>query len=80
MEIVNTIINQAPNVALYAGYIYLGLIVLRLPLFFIAKITKTERDNKVVNAIYAFLDKYTVSLLPLKNLAEARIKALRNKK
>jgi hypothetical protein len=64
-QIVNLIITYAPQVATVLGYIYAGLIASRGLLTWIVTLTKTDKDNTVINALFAFLDKYGVDFKEL---------------
>lgn len=58
--IIDLIINYAPKVALILGYVYAGLISSRGLLYFIVKLTKTNKDNIIVENMFKFLDKYGI--------------------
>ena len=58
--IVDLIIQYAPKFANILGYVYMGLIASRGLLTWVAKLTKTDKDNIFFTKMYAFLDKYGV--------------------
>jgi len=63
--IIDLIIQYAPKIAVILGYIYAGLIASRGLLTFIAKLTRTDKDNVIVKKLYAFLDKYGIDFKKL---------------
>lgn len=64
-QLVDLVLVYAPQVAMVLGYIYAGLIASRGLLTFIVGLTKTDKDNKIVTAVFAFLDKYGIAFKKL---------------
>ena len=63
------------------GTIYCSLILLRSFLMAIVSITKTDKDNKIINAIYNFIDTYALSFDKLKEYSKVKeVKAIEDKK
>ena len=66
------------------GTIYCSLILLRSFLIAIVSITKTDKDNKIINTIYNFIDTYSLSFEKLKEYSKVKevkeIKAIEDKK
>lgn len=54
------------------GTIYCSLILLRSFLIAIVSITKTDKDNKIINAIYNFIDTYSLSFEKLKGYSKVK--------
>ena len=64
-QLVNLVLAYAPQVAVVLGYVYAGLIASRGLLTFIVGLTKTDKDNAVITAVFDFLDKYGVDFKKL---------------
>ncbi len=64
-QLIDLVLVYAPQVAVVLGYVYAGLIASRGLLTYIVALTKTDKDNAVVIAVFAFLDKYGVSFKKL---------------
>ena len=62
------------------GGLYLFLSAIRGLLTLIVKATKTNKDNKVVDTVFAFLDKYAYGFGKLGEYFEKKIKEDKNKK
>lgn len=64
LTVINFIIGLADNheyiavFCLVIGALYIALTALRGILTAVVKITKTDKDDKVVNAVYGFLDTF----------------------
>lgn len=54
------------------GTIYCSLILLRSFLIAIVSITKTDKDNKIINTIYNFIDTYSLSFEKLKGYSKVK--------
>ena len=54
------------------GTIYCSLILLRSFLMAIVSITKTDKDNKIINAIYNFIDTYSLSFDKVKGYSKVK--------
>ena len=54
------------------GTIYCSLILLRSFLMAIVFITKTIKDNKIINAIYNFIDTYSLSFDKVKGYSKVK--------
>ena len=54
------------------GTIYCSLILLRSFLMAIVSITKTDKDNKIINAIYNFIDTYALSFDKVKGYSKVK--------
>lgn len=50
------------TIVFIVGGLYLLLSASRRLLYWIAKLTKTDKDNKVLDAVFAFMDKYACGL------------------
>lgn len=80
MYVVNTLIQLADKYAwvsytlMVIGGLYLFLSATRGLLTLIVKATKTKKDNKVVDTLFAFLDKYAYGFGALGDYFEKKIK------
>lgn len=80
MYVVNTLIQFADKhdwlayTLMVIGGLYLFLSATRGLLTLIVKATKTKKDNKVVDAVFAFLDKYAYGFGALGEYFEKKIK------
>ncbi len=81
--IIDTILNLMINYSsikiiaillMIIGTLYVSLILLRGFIYSIVKITKTEKDNKIVDKIYNFIDTYSLSFEKLKNYSKLKEK------
>ena len=54
------------------GTIYCSLILLRSFLMAIVSITKTDKDNKIINTIYNFIDTYSLSFDKVKGYSKVK--------
>ena len=81
--IIDTILNLMINYSsikiiaillMIIGTLYVSLILLRGFIYSIVKITKTEKDNEIVNKIYNFIDTYSLSFEKLKNYSKLKEK------
>lgn len=81
--IIDTILNLMINYSsvkivsvllMIIGTLYVLLILLRGFIYSIVKITKTEKDNKIVDKIYNFIDTYSLSFEKLKNYSKLKEK------
>ena len=71
-QIADLLIEYAPKVATILGYIYATLIASRGLLTYVVKLTKTDKDNKVVNALFDFLDRYGIAFRKLEKRNETK--------
>ena len=55
---------------LYIITLYVALILLRGFIYAIVKATKTDKDNKIVEKIYNFIDTYSLSFDKLKGYSK----------
>lgn len=80
MYVVNTLIQFADKydwlayTLMVIGGMYLFLSATRGLLTLIVKATKTDKDNKVVDTVFAFLDKYAYGFGALGEYFEKKIK------
>ena len=78
LQVVNLIIGLADKhqwiaiVCLIIGGLYLALSALRGILTIVVKLTKTETDDKIIGAIFAFLDKYAYGFGPFAEYFEKK--------
>lgn len=62
------------------GGLYVFLSAIRGFLTLVVKVTKTEKDNKVVDTLFAFLDKYAYGFGKLGEYFENKMEEDKNKK
>lgn len=54
------------------GTLYVFMILVRPVLWSIAKATHTDKDNKILEKIYNFLDKYSFSFIKLEQFSKLK--------
>ena len=70
--IYNFIVNNAPEVAMYIGLIYMALIVARPLIFILVKLTKTLVDDKWAEKLYYYMDKFGFAFRKFETYARKR--------
>ena len=85
VTLVNFVIGLADKheyiatVCLIIGGLYVALYALRGVLTAAAKLTKTQKDDKVIACIFAFCDKYAYGFGPLAEYFENKTKKVEKK-
>lgn len=86
MYVINALIQFADKhewlayTLMVVGGLYVFLSAIRGFLTLVVKVTKTEKDNKVVDTLFAFLDKYAYGFGKLGEYFEKKMEEDKNKK
>lgn len=86
MYVINALIQFADKhewlayTLMVVGGLYVFLSAIRGFLTLVVKVTKTEKDNKVVDTLFAFLDKYAYGFGKLGEYFEKKMEKEKNKK